>query len=86
MDATRIRKALGRRAFWGRVGYAGAAHAPALRTYAAVGSRLRFSTVADSGRLPQSGRELANLYLLLAAALYEAAFAAEAGPLSTWSN
>jgi hypothetical protein len=86
MDATRIRKALGRRAFLGLVDYSGAAHAPEPGAHAAIDPRLSFSTVADSGRLPQSGRKLADLQVFLAAALYETGFAAVAMALSARSN
>ena len=87
MSETEIRKALGTKALWGRVGYNGTAFAPALSTYAGVDAeRLAYTSVADSGQHPKRGRGLANLYPLIAAALYEAAFAAELGPLSSWSN
>jgi hypothetical protein len=77
---------LGARAAWGGVGYTGEAFAPARRTYAGVdGVRLNYTTVADSGAVMDS-RALANLYPLLAAALYESGFAREAGPLTTWSS
>ncbi|MEX2556151.1 MAG: hypothetical protein WEB06_11010 [Actinomycetota bacterium] len=77
---------LGAKAAWGRVGYAGEAFAPARGTYL-IGDamELGYTTVQDSGRHPRRGPELANLDPLVAAALYEG-FAAEAGPLSTWSN
>jgi hypothetical protein len=78
---------LGAKAAWGAVGYTGEAFAPARRTYAGVdGVRLNYTTVADSGRFAEGGSAIANLYPLLAAALYEAGFAREAGPLTTWSS
>jgi hypothetical protein len=76
---------LGTRARWGAVGYAGEAFAPAPDTYLTIRTRLAFSTVEDSGE-ELAGAALANLHPLVAAALYEAAFAMEAGPLSTWTN
>lgn len=81
------RTGLGNRALWGWVGYWGECFAPAEGTYAGVDAlRLAYTTVADSGAHPRSGVKLANLFPLIAAALYEAGFALEAGPLSTWSN
>ena len=78
---------LGSRARWGRVGYAGAAFAPAVGTYKGIsGARARLTTVMDSGRSGPAKAPLANLYPLIAAALYETAFASEAGPLATWRN
>ena len=78
---------LGPRARWGRVGYAGEAFAPAVGTYRGVGgARARLTTVQDSGRSGSAKAPLANLYPLIAAALYETAFAYEAGPLATWRN
>lgn len=78
---------LGERARWGCVGYAGDAFAPAQATYAGMNAtRVRLTTVADSGRAGQSRDALINLYPLAAAALYEVGFAREAGPLSTWRN
>jgi len=84
--AGRDERLLGERARWGRVGYAGAAFAPAQGTYRGTcATRVNLTSIADSGRGPE--REgLANLYPLVAAALYELAFAREAGPLSTWRN
>jgi len=79
-------RVLGERARWGRVGYAGAAFAPAQQTYKGTSAtRLHLTSIADSGRSPDRAY-IANLYPLVAAALYELAFAREAGPLSTWSN
>ena len=78
---------LGSRARWGRVGYAGEAFAPAVGTYRGIGgARARLTTVQDSGRAGSAKAPLANLYPLIAAALYETAFADEAGPLATWRN
>jgi hypothetical protein len=84
--AARGEHLLGERARWGRVGYAGKAFAPAQETYRGINAmRLRLTSIADSGRAPE--REgLVNLYPLVAAALYEMAFAREAGPLATWRN
>jgi hypothetical protein len=50
------------------------------------GARARLTTVQDSGRSGSAKAPLANLYPLIAAALYETAFADEAGPLATWRN
>ena len=78
---------LGARARWGRVGYNGVAFAPAVGTYTGIGgARARLTTVQDSGRAGAVKNPLANLYPLIAAALYETAFACEAGPLATWRN
>lgn len=78
---------LGEKAAWGRVGYTGQPFAPASGTYQGVDViALAYTSVADSGQHPRSGRELANLFPLIAASLYEAGFAREFGPLSTWSN
>lgn len=83
----RGRPLLGSRARWGHVGYEGNAFAPAQCTYPGIdGSHARITTVADSGRAGQVRPALANLYPLIAAALYEVAFATEAGPLATWRN
>src|SRR5206468_3653456 len=77
---------LGDRARWGRVGYAGSAFAPAPQTYPEInGTRVRLTTVADSGRELRPGA-LVNLYPLVAAALYEIAFVREVGLLDTWRN
>ncbi|HJT38309.1 MAG TPA: hypothetical protein VJ818_07780 [Actinomycetota bacterium] len=79
-------RVLGTKAVWGSVGYSGEAFAPAPETYKLIDVvELRYTTVQDSGVMP-SGRALANLYPLIAAALYEVGFALEAGPLTTWSN
>jgi hypothetical protein len=78
---------LGERARWGRVGYAGSAFAPAQQTYPGINAmRVKLTTVAESGRGPADPIGLVNLYPLAAAALYEIAFAREAGPLDTWRN
>ena len=80
---------LGDRAFWGKVGYAGEAHAPVEGTYPGINATdLLWTTVQDSGAhpMPGAGAELANLTPLMMAALYDVGFAWEAGPLTTWSN
>lgn len=78
---------LGDKAVWGRLGYVGEPFAPARETYPGIDpADLAYTTVADSGQHPRSGRGLANLYPLVAAALFEVGFAWEAGPLSTWRN
>jgi hypothetical protein len=78
---------LGERARWGRVGYSGTAFAPAPGTYRGINAtRVKLSTVADSGRFQSQKSTLVNLYPLAAAALYEVAFASELGPLATWNN
>ena len=73
-----------------RVRYNGKAFAPATGTYL-IGdtSSLILSTQHDSGYAPAPiGRvaDLGPIAPLALAALWEAAFAYEAGPLSTWSN
>ena len=84
------RKALGEIAAWGAVGYAGRAFAPAASSYPGVDfNSLNYTHVADSGAfpLPSSGRgALANLIPLVHGMQWEAGFAFEAGPLSTWRN
>ena len=80
---------LGSRAFWGRVGYTGEAHAPVEGTYPGIDAvALRYTTVNDSGPhpMPGEGAQLANLVPLVMAALYDVGFAWEAGPLTSWSN
>lgn len=78
---------LGDRARWGMLGYADKAFAPAPGTYAGLnGARAALTTIADSGRHLLDRAGFANLYPLAAAALYEIAFAREAGPLATWRN
>jgi hypothetical protein len=61
-----------------------------VKTYPAVSARsLNLTTVADSGYGPSATDRLADLGALgplALAAIWEAAFALEAGPLSTWSN
>ena len=87
MDNTE--QVLGSKALWGRVGYAGQAHAPMQGTYPGIDAiGLRYTTVQDSGPhpMPGGGAELANLVPLMMAALYEVGFAWEAGPLTSWSN
>ena len=87
MAAMRGEAVLGSRGRWGAVGYAGRAFAPARGTYRAIdATRAHMTTVQDSGRVGTVRETMANLYPLLAAALYEAAFAGEFGPLSTWAN
>lgn len=83
-------KALGELAAWGSVGYNGRAFAPASCSYPGVDfNALNYTHVADSGAfpLPTSGRSaLANLIPLVHGMQWEAGFAFEAGPLSTWRN
>jgi hypothetical protein len=73
-----------------RVRYTGKAFAPATGTYLIGDSAsLNLSTQHESGYAPAPiGRisDLGPLAPLALAALWEAAFAYEAGPLSTWSN
>jgi hypothetical protein len=71
---------------FGHVSYAGLAFAPAEHTYRGIGPRAKLTTVEDSGRTTLIRGEIAKLYPLAAAALYEVAFAREAGPLDTWMN
>lgn len=70
--------------------YSGEGFAPAVGSYAAVNARtLNLTTVADSGYGPSPSRRIGDLGAvapLALAALWEAGFAFEAGPLSTWSN
>jgi hypothetical protein len=72
------------------VHYRGVAFAPAACTYVAADmKRFPFSTLADSGYEPSATVRVAALGAvapLAIAALWESAFAFEAGPLSTWSN
>jgi hypothetical protein len=72
------------------VSYRGEPFAPAVMTYPAVSARsLNLTTVADSGYGPSATDRLADLGALgplALAAIWEAAFALEAGPLSTWNN
>lgn len=70
--------------------YRGNAFAPAAGTYRVADLRsFNFTTLADSGYAPTPvGRvaDLGPLAPLALAAMWEAAFAYEAGPLSTWAN
>lgn len=70
------------------VAYTGRPFAPAEGTYAGIdGALLRFETREDSGATIDRRSGLARvLQPLMAAALFEAGFVAEAGPLTTWSN
>ena len=73
-----------------RVRYTGKAFAPATGSYQ-IGdtAKLNLSTQHDSGYAPTPiGRiaDLGPIAPLALAALWEAAFAFEAGPLSTWNN
>ena len=72
------------------VRYTGKAFAPATGSYLlGDGTSLILSTQHDSGYAPAPiGRisDLGPVAPLALAALWEAAFAYEAGPLSTWSN
>ena len=74
----------------GPVAYRGDAFAPASRTYPIVSMRnINLTTMADSGYAPTPVDRIAALGVvapLALAALWEAAFAFEAGPLSTWNN
>jgi hypothetical protein len=87
MDATKKTRTgrLGR-----TVWYEGDAFAPPASAYVAADMRtFPFSTLADSGYAPTAiarVAELGALAPLAIAALWESAFAYEAGPLSTWSN
>ena len=88
MDATKKTQSfsLGTRT----VHYEGDAFAPAANTYLAADMRtFPLTTLADSGYQPSATvrvAELGALAPLAIAALWESAFAYEAGPLSTWSN
>jgi hypothetical protein len=70
--------------------YAGDAFAPAARTYRIASMKtFNLTTLADSGYAPapiERVADLGTLAPLALAALWEASFAFEAGPLSTWSN
>ena len=73
-----------------RLRYAGKPFAPATGTYR-IGDtgQLNLTTQHDSGYAPSPvGRitDLGAIAPLALAALWEAAFAYEGGPLSTWSN
>lgn len=72
------------------VSYRGEPFAPSTKTYPSVSARsLNLTTIADSGYGPSATDRLADLGALgplALAAIWEAAFALEAGPLSTWNN
>lgn len=72
------------------VSYRGEPFAPAPSTYSAVSVRsLNLTTIADSGYGPSATARLADLGALgplALAAIWEAGFAFEAGPLATWDN
>ena len=72
------------------ISYQGEPFAPAAKTYRVASSRsLNLTTIADSGYGPSATDRLAELGALgplALAAMWEVAFAFEAGPLSTWSN
>lgn len=72
------------------VRYRGDAFAPAALTYQVADMRsFNFTTRADSGYAPSPIVRVAGLgplAPLALAALWEAAFAYEAGPFSTWRN
>lgn len=87
MDGEKVAK----RALWGRIGYVGEAFAALDGTYEGVRiSPLNYLTSQDSGdaRLGRTHpAQFGNVAPLMMAALWEAAFAREAGgPLSTWEN
>lgn len=74
---------------WGQVGYVGDVFAPPSKTYVGVDPKaMNYTHRADSGEFPNpvAGGPLTNLLPLLLGGLWEAAFAYEAGPLSTWAN
>lgn len=87
MDAQDTRRAAVRST---HVQYVGKAFAPATGTYHIGDTRsLALSTQHDSGYAPTPIGRIADLgpvAPLALAALWEAAFAYEAGPLSTWRN
>ena len=72
------------------IDYRGEPFAPAAGTYSIASTRrLNLTTVADSGHAQRTTEALAQLgpvAPLALAALWEAGFALEAGPLSTWVN
>jgi hypothetical protein len=72
------------------VRYNGDAFSPASQTYLAVDIKtFNFTTMADSGYAPSAVGRVADLgpvAPLALAAMWEAAFAYEAGALSTWRN
>ena len=73
-----------------KVSYCGDAFAPCSNTYLLADVKtFNLTTRADSGYAPSPITRVADLGSvapLALAALWEAAFAYEAGPLSTWSN
>lgn len=70
-----------------RVSYHGRCHAPAEGTYEGLDPlRITYATLADSGAHMDTPGDLRSLYPLIAAAIYEVSFCAEAGPLLTWLN
>ena len=73
-----------------QIRYRGDAFAPAAGSYQAADLRsFNLTTLQDSGYAPAPSvriAELGALAPLALAALWEAAFAYEAGPLSTWQN
>jgi hypothetical protein len=74
---------------WGQVGYVGDVFAPSSKTYAGVDPKsVNYTHRADSGDFPApiAGGSLTHVLPLILGALWEAAFAIEAGPLSTWGN
>ena len=78
---------LGEQAVSSGVGYHGVPYAPVPGTYRGVDAvALNWTTDADTGLHPRRGAELGNLYPLVCAAMYEAGFAAEFGPLTSWNN
>ncbi len=83
-------KELGELALYGSVGYAGRAFAPAASSYPGVDfNSLNYTHLQDSGSFPLPGgpgAALSNLVPLVHGMQWEAGFALEAGPLSTWRN
>ena len=73
-----------------QIRYRGGAFAPPAGSYQAADLRsFNLTTLHDSGYAPSPSvrvAELGALAPLALAALWEAAFAYEAGPLSTWQN
>ena len=72
------------------VRYSGGAFAPATGTYRGVDTpAMNFSTTEDSGCAQRAVDRISALGAaapLALAAMWEAGFALEAGPLSTWRN
>jgi hypothetical protein len=72
------------------VRYTGDPFAPASATYPCVDMKtFNLTTIADSGYAPSAVDRVSDLGAiapLALAALWEAAFAFEAGPISTWRN